>query len=234
VPEPVSRNRAKIQRTFGSPCRIHDELAVLDHIAHRHGATHPDALHPGGTDLVADPLGRHLAFELREGEKDVQREPPHAGGGVEALRHRDEGHLVAVEDFHQLGEVDERARQPVDLVDHHHIHKPILDVGKETLQGRAFQRATGDAAIIILIAHQHPAFGALARHIGLAGFALGVQRVELLLQPFLGGFAGVDRAAQLANDIVFHADLPPLRLSPKNTQPFHRVPVMARAMAESD
>ena len=30
---------------------------------------------------------------------------------------------------------------------------------------------------------------------GLAGFALRVERVEFLLQPLLGGFAGVDRAA---------------------------------------
>jgi hypothetical protein len=38
-----------------------------------------------------------------------------------------------------------------------------------------------------------PALVALAVY---AGLALGVQRVERLLQPFLGGFAGIDRAAQ--------------------------------------
>ena len=37
----------------------------------------------------------------------------------------------------------------------------------------------------------------LALDKGFAGFTLGVQRVELLLQPFFGGFAGIDRTAQL-------------------------------------
>ena len=36
----------------------------------------------------------------------------------------------------------------------------------------------------------------LALDIGFGGLALGVERVELLLEPMLGGFAGVDRAAQ--------------------------------------
>ena len=35
----------------------------------------------------------------------------------------------------------------------------------------------------------------LAPDVGLAGLALGMQGVEVLLQPFLGRFAGVDGAA---------------------------------------
>ena len=40
-----------------------------------------------------------------------------------------------------------------------------------------------------------PAFVLLADDVGLAGLALGVEGVELLLQPILGGLARVDGAA---------------------------------------
>ncbi len=33
----------------------------------------------------------------------------------------------------------------------------------------------------------------------LAGFALGMERVEVLFQPLLGGFAGIDRTAERAD-----------------------------------
>src|SRR5690606_3854268 len=100
------------------------------------------------------------------------------------------------------------------------------------------QRAARDTAIVILIADQHPALGPLAGNVCLAGLTLGVERIELLLQPFLGRFPGVDRAPQLADDLRFFRRLRHLRplwfLRPKKVQPFQRVPVMARAMADSD
>jgi len=77
-----------------------------------------------------------------------------------------------------------------------------------------------------------PALGALGCDVGLASLALGVQGVELLLQPLLGGLPGVDRAAELASDRLRHAV--PCRLTPKNTRPFHLVLVIARAMAERE
>jgi hypothetical protein len=70
-------------------------------------------------------------------------------------------------------------------------------------------------------------FDHLARH------PLGVERVEFLLQPFLRRLSRVDRAAQFPDNRFYHALLRWF-LRPKNTQPFQRVPVMARAMAESD
>ena len=156
-----------------------------------------------GGDLVADALGRHLALELGEAEQDVQRQPAHGGGGVERLRDRDEGDAVPVEHLDQLGEVGQRAAEAVDLVDHDHVDQPVLDIRQQPLQAGALQRAAGDAAVVILVADQHPALGPLAGDVGLAGLALGVERVELLLQPFLGGFPGVDGAAQLADDFRF-------------------------------
>ena len=167
-----------------------------------------------------------------EAEQDIQRQPPHRRGGVERLRDRDKGDLVAVEHLDQLGEVGQRAAEPVDLVDHDHIDQPVLDILHQPLQAGPFQRAAGKAAVIVLVADRHPALGSLAGHERLAGLALGMQAIELLLEPFLGGFARVDRAALFANR-GFHARA--LRLfSPKNTQPFQRVPVIARAMAEID
>ena len=139
---------------------------------------------------------------------------------------------MAVEHLDQLGEIGQRAAETVDLVDHDHIDQPVLDILHQPLQAGPLQRAARQAAVVILIADQHPALGALAGHERLAGLALGVERVELLLQPFLGRFARVDRAALFAHRGL-HARA--LRLfNPKNTQPFQRVPVIARAMADSD
>ena len=70
---------------------VDHELPVLDPVAIGRIAAHPDALHAAGPELVADALGRHLALELGEGEQDVERQPAHGGGGVEALGDRDEG-----------------------------------------------------------------------------------------------------------------------------------------------
>ena len=66
----------------------------------------------------------------------------------------------------------------------------------------------------------------------LAGFALGMEAVERLFESFLGRLARVDRAPELPDNRLGHARL--LAFRPKNTHPFQRVPVMARAMAERD
>jgi hypothetical protein len=45
----------------------HMERPVLDPIAERNDASHPDALPLGGGDLIPDPLAGDLALELGEG-----------------------------------------------------------------------------------------------------------------------------------------------------------------------
>ena len=100
-------------------------------IAERHGSADPEALALGGRDLVAHPLADHLALELGEGEQHVEREPAHAGGGVERLGDRDERHPVLIEQLDQLGEVGERAGEPIDLVDHHDVDLAGPDIGQE-------------------------------------------------------------------------------------------------------
>jgi predicted dehydrogenase len=60
------------------------------------------------------------------------------------------------------------------------------------LERGSLQIAAGEPAIVITGSRQHPALVLLAADESLAGFALRRERVELLLEPFLGGFAGVD------------------------------------------
>ena len=145
------------------------------------------------------------------------------------------------EALHHSHEVGQRARQPIQFICHDTIHQACLDVTQQALQRRPLQRAAGEAAIVVAIAHQHPALGALTGHVGLTGIALRIQRVELLLQPLVGGFARIDRAAKLLRggrhgrlDAGAPGHAPALPFSPKNVQPFQRVPVMWRATAESD
>src|SRR3546814_3984129 len=59
---------------------------------------------------------------------------------------------------------------------------------------RPFERSAGIPAVVVTFAHANPALSALAGDIGLAGLALGIEAVELHVQPFFAGFAGVDGA----------------------------------------
>jgi hypothetical protein len=95
------------------------------------------------------------------------------------------------------------------------------------LQAGALERATGDATVIIAVRQLSPPLALLAGHIGGAGFALRIQRVERLLEPLIGGLARVDGAAdrRLAHGRATR---------PKKRGPDHLVPVIARAIAESE
>ena len=58
---------------------------------------------------------------------------------------------MLVEQLDQLGEVGERAGEPVDLVDHHDVDLAGPDIGQQGLQGRAVERGAREAAIIIVV-----------------------------------------------------------------------------------
>src|SRR3989304_5705788 len=102
-------------------------------VAERNRPPDPNAHELGGRDLVAHPLADHLALELGEGQEHVEREPAHAGGGVERLGDRHEGDPVLVERLDQLGEFGERAGEPVDLVDHDNVDLPGPDTAHTSL-----------------------------------------------------------------------------------------------------
>ena len=82
-------------------------------------------------------------------EKDVQGQSSHAGRGVERLGDRDERHLMGVEQLDQLGEVGERAGQPVDLVDNDHIDPASANIVQQPLEGWPLHRAAGIAAVVV-------------------------------------------------------------------------------------
>ena len=176
--------------------RHRHKAAPLGAVADRNDPAHPHALGLGGGDLVADALGGDLALELGEGEQHVQRQPAHRRGGVEGLGDRDEADPGGIEGRHDPGEVGERPGQAVDLVDDHRIDLAGLDVGEQPGEGRALQRAAGIAAVIVAVRERAPALVLLAENVGGAGLALGIERVEVLLEPFLGRLARVDRTAR--------------------------------------
>jgi hypothetical protein len=63
---------------------------------------------------------------------------------------------MLIKEFDELGEVGERAGQAIDLVDHDDVDPPLSDVGQESLQGRAVQGATREAAIVIALGTRAP------------------------------------------------------------------------------
>src|SRR6516165_3294012 len=56
-----------------------DELALVPPIAERRHAAHPHPLLFRSSDLVTDALADELAFELREGQQNIQRQATHRG-----------------------------------------------------------------------------------------------------------------------------------------------------------
>ena len=106
-------------------------------VAQGHWPAHPDPFALGRCDLVSHPLSDHLPLELGEGQKDVEGQPAHAGGGVERLGDGDERHPMLVKELNQLGKVGQGPGQPVDLVDDHHVDLAGLDFGEEDLEGWA-------------------------------------------------------------------------------------------------
>src|SRR3954447_26193906 len=151
---------------------------------------------------------------------------------VEGLGDRDERDPVGIEDLDELGEVGERAGQPVDLVDHHHIDEPRADRCQEPLQSRPLERSTREAAIVEALLDQAPALLGLALHVSSPGLALRIERVEVLLEAVLGRHTGVDGAAQRLRTGFDHRPQPFWSRRPKKRGPFQRVPVIARATLE--
>ena len=164
---------------------------------------------------------------------------------------RDKRHRLHVKDLDEPGKIGERSGQPVDLVDDHDIDPASPDIGEQALQRGPLQIAAGEPAIIITGLRQHPAFVLLAADVGLTGFALRGQRVEFLLQPLLGGFAGCRSrnacgsrhpAALLlsigalarsgSREKCRVADRP--SFNPKKSGPDHAVPVIVLATADSE
>src|SRR5215211_5200659 len=209
VRQPTDRAKRKIALKDGADSRgfgrHHHDLLIHRRVAERDRPPDPDALAFGGRDLVAYPLPDQLPLELGKGQQHVQREPPHAGAGVERLGHRHERDRVHLEQLDQLGEIGERARQPVDLVHHHEVDPAGPNIAQQGLERRPFQRGPGEAAVIIVIWDEPPALLRLAVDVSLTGPALGIERVERKVEVMLGRLAGINGAATKLADGPVHA-----------------------------
>lgn len=140
---------------------VDHERSIFDIVAKRQVAAHPQSARFGGGELVADALSSDLALELRERQKHVERKPTHRRCGVKRLGHSDEGRLGRIQALDDFGEVRERSRQAVDLVDYDHIDPPSVDFCQQRAQSRAFHVAAGTAAVLEDLADDTPAFASL-------------------------------------------------------------------------
>ena len=82
--------------------------------------------------------------------RTLRGQSSHAGRCVERLGDRDERHLMGVEQLDQLGEVGERAGQPVDLVDDDHVDPVSANIVQQPLEGWPLHRAAGVAAVVVV------------------------------------------------------------------------------------
>jgi hypothetical protein len=127
-----------------------------------------------------------------------------------------------------------------DLVDHHAVDLPCLDVRQQPPHRRPLQVAAGEAAVVVAVGQADPALVPLGCDERLGALPLGVQRVELLLQPLLGALAGVDRTPddllRLRGLALSRGHLRSLLwvVRPKNRWPFQWLPVTALATAERE
>ncbi len=115
---------------------------------------------------------------------------------------------MSVEHLHQLGEVGERPGQAVDLVDDDHVDPALLDVGEQLLHRRPFEGAAGVTAVVVTFSDQYPSLVGLAFHVGLGGFALGVERVELLLKARRRSTRGYRSRSAVCEQATIFMELP--------------------------
>ena len=102
---------------------------------------------------------------------------------------------MAVEHIDHPGKISQGSREAVDLVDHHDVDQPALNVRHQPAQRRPIHIAARETAIVVVIGHGDPAFGTLAGNKGLPGFFLGIDGVEGLIQTLVAGHAAVHGAA---------------------------------------
>jgi len=138
----------------------------------------------------------YLRDKLLAAGLTVERQAAHRGFRIQRLCNRDQRHAMTLEDFHHPREVHQRAGEPVNLVDDDGVDLPGLDITHQTFEGRPVQVAAGVSAVIVAVRQARPALVLVGQDVRLGAFALGVERVEVLLQALFGALAGVDRAAR--------------------------------------
>jgi len=197
--------------------RVNDQASLARFVPQRDHPTHPKALAPGDGDFVANSFPSHLTLELRAREQHVECKPAHGGRGVKLLHDRDEGDVMLIEELDHFRKIRQRAGQPVNLVHYHHFDEPLADIAEQVLERRALHARARDPTVIVMSLDQPPPLTRLALDKCLACLALGVEGIEVLLQPFLGRLAGVDGAAPEHGVSVFHDRSPLSALSARRS-----------------
>ncbi len=90
---------------------------------------------------------------------------------------------MGVEHFDDLGEVGERARQSVDLVNDDDANLAPLHGLQQPRQRRPVHAATREAAVVEVATHRSPAFVSLALDEGLAGLACACSELKFCSSP---------------------------------------------------
>jgi hypothetical protein len=94
---------------------------------------------------------------------------------------------MGIEQLNQLGEIYQRSRQPIDLVDDDDINLAGADIVQQVLKIGAVSGPAGVSPVVIPGTDLGPAGVGLAFDVGRGGLILRVQRVEFLVEPMLGG-----------------------------------------------
>src|ERR1700730_2724354 len=102
---------------------------------------------------------------------------------------------MGVEDVDDLGKICERPRQPIDLVDNDDLNLAGLDVLQKPLERRPLHRPAGQASVVVHVGKCDPSGMPLAHDVGLARLPLSIERIEFLLEAFVGRFSWISSTA---------------------------------------
>src|SRR5258705_4381573 len=111
---------------------------------------------------------------------------------------------MGIKQLDQFGEVRQRPRQTVDLVDHDDVDLAGTDIGQPPLTVGSVGGPARVPAIVIAGSDQRPAGMSLTLDIGGGSIVLRVQRVELLVEPMLGRDPRIDRTADRSDGWSLH------------------------------
>ena len=203
------------------------QFFVLGPVAQNDDPASVQTLASAGPQFVAGPLGNYLLLVLAECHQNVQHHAPGRGRGIDFLSHGNELNIPFIELLAEVGKIRETSAQSVDFIDQDNIDQTRIAVGKQLLQGGPVHVAARKSAVVVMLRQTDPAVRFLTGDVTFAGFPLSVQRIEFLLKSVFNALAAIHGAA-LFFDRVGHY------FTPKNTFPFQRVPVMARATADRE
>lgn len=77
----------------------------------------------------------------------LKHQPTHRGGRVDLQGDGAEADAVAIKHIDHPGEVRQRARQPVDLINNHDVNLAHLDVRHQAAQGWPIHIAAGEKGV---------------------------------------------------------------------------------------